>query len=142
VTAAIEAAVDIPLLHIADPTAQAIRQAGILTVGLLGTRFTMEEDFYRGRLETRHGLNVLTPDANDRAEVHRVIYAELCLGITREESRAAYRAIIGRLAARGAQGIILGCTEIGLLIKPEDAPVPLFDTTALHAASAVDFSGY
>jgi aspartate racemase len=142
VAAAIEAAVDIPLLHIADPTAQAIRQAGIVTVGLLGTRFTMEEDFYRGRLETRHGLNVLTPDASDRAEVHRVIYAELCLGITREESRAAYRAIIGRLAARGAQGIILGCTEIGLLIKPEDAPVPLFDTTALHAASAVDFSGY
>jgi len=142
VAAAIEAAVDIPLLHIADPTAQAIRQAGIVTVGLLGTRFTMEEDFYRGRLETRHGLNVLTPDASDRAEVHRVIYAELCLGITREESRAAYRAIIGRLAARGAQGIILGCTEIGLLIKPEDASVPLFDTTALHAASAVDFSGY
>jgi aspartate racemase len=142
VAAAIEAAVDIPLLHIADPTAQAIRQAGIVTVGLLGTRFTMEEDFYRGRLETRHELNVLTPDASDRAEVHRVIYAELCLGITREESRAAYRAIIGRLAARGAQGIILGCTEIGLLIKPEDAPVPLFDTTALHAASAVDFSGY
>jgi aspartate racemase len=142
VAAAIEAAVDIPLLHIADPTAQAIRQAGIVTVGLLGTRFTMEEDFYRGRLETRHELNVLTPDASDRAEVHRVIYAELCLGITRKESRAAYRAIIGRLAARGAQGIILGCTEIGLLIKPEDAPVPLFDTTALHAASAVDFSGY
>jgi aspartate racemase len=140
VAATIEAAVEIPLLHIADPTAEAIRQAGIGTIGLLGTRFTMEEDFYRGRLAAHHGLNVLIPDAADREVVHRVIYAELCLGATREESRAAYRAIIGRLAAQGAQGIILGCTEIGLLIKPEDAPVPLFDTTALHAASAIDFA--
>lgn len=140
VAAAIEAAASIPLLHIADPTAQAIRQAGIQTVGLLGTRFTMEEDFYRGRLTEQHGLKVLIPDADDRAVVHRVIYEELCLGITREASRAAYRAIIARLVAQGAQGIVLGCTEIGLLVSAEDSPVPLFDTTALHAASAVDFA--
>lgn len=140
VAPAIEAAVTIPLLHIADPTAEVVRQTGIHTIGLLGTRFTMEEDFYRGRLEARHGLRVLIPEAADRDVVHRVIYDELCLGATREESRAAYRAIIGRLVAQGAEGIILGCTEIGMLVKPEDSPVPLFDTTALHAASAVDFS--
>ncbi|MHB1427563.1 MAG: aspartate/glutamate racemase family protein [Rhodocyclaceae bacterium] len=137
VAPAIEAAVDIPLLHIADPTATAIKQAGLRTVGLLGTRFTMEEDFYRGRLEAQHGLRVLIPEAADRAVVHRVIYEELCLGETQEASRAAYREIIGRLVAQGAEGIILGCTEIGLLVKPEDAPVSLFDTTALHAASTV-----
>lgn len=140
VAPAIEAAVTISLLHIADPTAAAAKGAGIETVGLLGTRFTMEEDFYRGRLEARHGLRVLIPEAADREVVHRVIYDELCLGATREESRAAYRAIIDRLVAQGAAGIILGCTEIGLLVKPEDSPVPLFDTTALHAASAVDFA--
>ncbi|MEW6513853.1 MAG: aspartate/glutamate racemase family protein [Pseudomonadota bacterium] len=140
VAPAIEAAVTIPLLHIADPTADAVKQAGIRTVGLLGTRFTMEQDFYRGRLEARHGLKVVIPETMDRDVVHRVIYDELCLGVTREESRAAYRAIIGRLVTQGAQGIILGCTEIGLLVKTEDAPVPLFDTTALHAASAVEFA--
>jgi aspartate racemase len=140
VAPAIEAAVAIPLLHIADPTAEAVKRAGIRTVGLLGTRFTMEEDFYRGRLEDRHELKVVIPDAADRDVVHRVIYDELCLGITQDASRAAYREIIGRLVAQGAQGIILGCTEIGLLVKPEDAPVPLFDTTALHAASAVEFA--
>jgi aspartate racemase len=140
VAPAIEAAVAIPLLHIADPTAEAVKQAGIHTVGLLGTRFTMEEDFYRGRLESHHGLTVVIPDAADRDVVHRVIYDELCLGITQDASRAAYREIIGRLVAQGAQGIILGCTEIGLLVKTEDAPVPLFDTTALHAASAVEFA--
>lgn len=137
---AIEAAVTIPLLHIADPTAEAVKQAGIRTVGLLGTRFTMEEDFYRGRLEARHGLHVLIPAAADREVVHRVIYEELCLGTTKEDSRAAYRAIIERLVAQGAQGIILGCTEIGLLVGPDDAPVPLFDTTGLHAQSAVEFA--
>lgn len=136
----IEAAVTIPLLHIADPTAMAVQQAGIHAVGLLGTRFTMEEDFYRGRLEAQHGLRVVIPDAADREIVHRVIYDELCLGVTREESRAAYRAVIGRLVAQGAQGIILGCTEIGLLVKAADAPVPLFDTTQLHAESAVGFA--
>jgi aspartate racemase len=137
VAPAIEAAVTIPLLHIADPTAAAVKQAGIHTVGLLGTRFTMEEDFYRGRLATPHGLKVVIPDTADREVVHRVIYDELCLGVTKEGSRAAYREIISRLVAQGAQGIILGCTEIGLLVKAEDAPVPLFDTTALHAAAAV-----
>lgn len=140
VAPAIQAAVTIPLLHIADPTAAAVKQAGIRTVGLLGTRFTMEEDFYRGRLEARHDLRVLIPEAADREVVHRVIYDELCLGATRDESRAAYRAIIGKLVAQGAEGIILGCTEIGLLVKPEDSPVPLLDTTVLHAASAIDFA--
>jgi aspartate racemase len=140
VAPAIEAAVAIPLLHIADPTAEAVKQAGICTVGLLGTRFTMEEDFYRGRLEAKHGLKVVIPDAADRDVVHRVIYDELCLGLTREESRAAYRTIINRLVAQGAEGIILGCTEIGLLVGPDDSPVPLFDTTALHAQSAVEFA--
>lgn len=140
VAPAIEAAVVIPLLHIADPTAAAVKQAGIKTVGLLGTRFTMEQDFYRGRLEVQHGLKVVIPNAADRDVVHRVIYDELCLGITQDASRAAYRDIIGRLVAQGAQGIILGCTEIGLLVGPADAPVPLFDTTALHAASAVELA--
>ena len=140
VAAAIEAAVAIPLLHIADPTAAAIKQAGIHTVGLLGTRFTMEEDFYRGRLEAQHGLQVVIPDAADRETVHRVIYDELCLGVVREESRAAYRAIIGRLVAQGAEGIILGCTEIAMLVAPADSPVPVFDTTRLHAESAVNLA--
>ena len=140
VAPAIEAAVAIPLLHIADPTAEAVKQSGLRTVGLLGTRFTMEQDFYRGRLEARHGLKVIIPDAADRDSVHRVIYDELCLGMTRDDSRAAYRAIIGRLVAQGAEGIILGCTEIGLLVGPADSPVPIFDTTGLHAQSAVDFA--
>lgn len=140
VAPAIEAAVTIPLLHIADPTAIAVKQAGISTVGLLGTRFTMEQDFYRGRLEAHHGLKVVIPDAADRDTVHRVIYDELCLGMTLAESRATYRGIIGRLVAQGAQGIILGCTEIGLLVGPADAPVPIFDTTALHAAAAADMA--
>jgi aspartate racemase len=140
VTPAIEAAVRIPLLHIADPTAEAVKRAGIRTVGLLGTRFTMEEDFYRGRLEARHGLPVVIPGAADRDIVHHVIYDELCLGVTLEESRAAYRAIIGRLVAQGAEGIILGCTEIGLLVGPADSPVPVFDTTRLHAESAVNLA--
>jgi aspartate racemase len=140
VAPAIEAAVALPLLHIADPTADAVKRAGIGTVGLLGTRFTMEQDFYRGRLEVRHGLRVVVPGAVDREVVHRVIYDELCLGTTRAASRAAYRAIIDRLVQQGAQGIILGCTEIGLLVGSEDSPVPLFDTTALHAASAVEYA--
>ncbi|MBS3935701.1 MAG: aspartate/glutamate racemase family protein [Sulfuritalea sp.] len=140
VAPAIEAAVTIPLLHIADPTAKAVKQACIRTVGLLGTRFTMEEDFYRSRLDSRHGLKVMIPDATDRDVAHRVIYEELCLGVTIEGSRAAYRAIIERLVAQGASGIILGCTEIGLLVGPDDSPVPLFDTTALHAESAVEFA--
>ena len=135
---AIEAAVGIPLLHIADPTAAAIRAAGLRTVGLLGTRFTMEQDFYVGRLERRHGLTVLTPPAADREVVHRVIYEELVLGRTLEPSRVAFRRVIADLVARGAQGVILGCTEISLLVGRDDASVPLFDTTAIHATAAAE----
>ncbi|MBD9480060.1 aspartate/glutamate racemase family protein [Pseudoxanthomonas sp. PXM02] len=133
-----EAAVSIPLLHIADATAAAITTAGHGTVGLLGTRFTMEQDFYRQRLQDRHGLRVLVPDAEDRTVVHDVIYDELCRGVIRDASRDTYRRIMEDLVARGAQAIILGCTEIGLLVGPQDARVPLFDTTALHAGAAVD----
>lgn len=139
-TEAIEAAVRVPLVHIADPTAEAIRAAGIARVGLLGTAFTMEQPFYRGRLEERHGLEVLVPDAEDRATVHRIIYDELVQGRVEPASRDAYRDIMARLVARGAQGIILGCTEIMLLVRPEDASVPLFDTTTLHAEAAVDLA--
>jgi len=135
VAPAIESAVDIPLLHIADPTAAAVKAAGLHVVGLLGTRFTMEQDFYRSRLTDRHGLVVIVPDAADRAIVHRVIYEELCQGDLRAESRAQYRKILQRLVEAGAEGIILGCTEIALLVGPDDAPVPLFDTTGLHARS-------
>jgi aspartate racemase len=138
VAAAIEAAVRIPLLHIADPTAAAIRQAGLATVGLLGTRFTMEQAFYSGRLRERHGLAVLVPEDADREVVHRIIYEELCVGRIEAESRTAYRRIMAGLAERGAQGIILGCTEISLLVDERDAPVPLFDTTALHARAAAE----
>lgn len=133
---AITGAVGIPFIHIADPTATAIRAAGIGTIGLLGTRFTMEQEFYRGRLEGQYGLRVLVPDEADRETIHRIIYDELCLGTIREESRTAYRAIMARLVARGAQGIILGCTEITLLVSAPDATVPLFDTTRLHAEKA------
>jgi aspartate racemase len=135
---AIEQAVGIPLLHIADPTAEAIRASGLQRVGLLGTRFTMEQPFYRERLENRHGVQVLVPGEADRLLVHRVIYEELCLGTVREESRQAYREVIARLVAQGAQAVILGCTEIGLLVGDADAAVPLFDTTLLHARAAAD----
>jgi aspartate racemase len=138
VAAAIEAAVRIPLLHIADPTAAAIRRAGLRTVGLLGTRFTMEQDFYAGRLRDRHGLAVLVPDASDREQVHRIIYEELCMGRIQGASREAYQHIMAGLAARGAQGIVLGCTEISLLVGANDATLPLFDTTALHARAAAE----
>ena len=134
---AIEAAVTVPLLHIADPTAEAIRADGLERIGLLGTAFTMEHPFYRGRLEERHGLEVLVPDAADRATVHRIIYDELVQGRVEPASRAAYREIMARLVERGAQGIILGCTEIMLLVRPEDSAVPLYDTTTLHAEAAV-----
>ncbi|WP_419897759.1 aspartate/glutamate racemase family protein [Roseomonas sp. USHLN139] len=134
----VQAAVSLPLLHIADPTAEKIKAAGFRTVGLLGTAFTMEQAFYRGRLEDRHGLAVLVPDDAQRAEVHRVIYEELVQGKVVDRSRAAYRAVIAALVARGAEAIILGCTEIMLLVGPEDSAVPLFDTTAIHAEAAVD----
>ncbi len=136
VASEIEAAAPIPLLHIADPCADAIKAQGLQCIGLLGTRFTMEQSFYKDRLVERHGLQVLTPDEADRATVHRIIYEELCLGQIKDESRLAYRAIIEKLVAQGAQAIILGCTEISLLIQPEHASVPLFDTTALHAHGA------
>lgn len=140
VAPSIEAAVDLPLLHIADPTAAAIQHAGIGKIGLLGTRFTMEQDFYRQRLADRFGLQVLIPEAEDRDTVHRVIYDELCLGNIKETSRTAFREIIARLVAQGAEGIILGCTEISLLVGTTDSPVPVFDTTALHAEYAAKFS--
>ncbi len=127
-----------PLLHIADPTARAIAAAGHRRVGLLGTAFTMEEAFYRERLEAQHGLEVLIPEADDRAQVHRIIYEELVQGRVEARSRDIYRGVIARLVQRGAQAIILGCTEIMLLIGPEDSPVPVFDTTALHAQAAVE----
>jgi len=132
----IEASIAIPVLHIADATATAVHAAGIGTVGLLGTRFTMEQEFYRGRLEMMHGLRVLTPDAPDREIVHRVIYDELCLGRTEDDSRSEYVRIIDDLVARGAEGVILGCTEIGMLVTPESTSVTLFDTAAIHARAA------
>lgn len=140
VAPAIEQAVAIPLLHIADPTAAQIKAASHKTVGLLGTRFTMEQAFYRERLETRHGLRVVIPNDEDRATVHGVIYDELCLGEIKPESRAAFRRIMADMAAQGAEAIILGCTEISLLVGPQDADVPLFDTTAIHARAAADCS--
>jgi aspartate racemase len=133
----VQAATSLPLLHIADPTARRIKAAGLRRVGLLGTAFTMEQDFYKGRLAQEHGLEVLVPEAPDRATVHRIIYEELVQGQIRDASRQACRKVIGRLVARGAEAIILGCTEIMLLVGPEDSPVPLFDTTGLHAEAAV-----
>jgi aspartate racemase len=133
-------AVSIPLLHIADPTGEAIVAAGIKQVGLLGTRFTMEQAFYRDRLVERFGLEVLVPNEADRSMVHDIIYKELISGIVSEASRQSYRAVIARLIEQGAQAVILGCTEIMLLVRPEDSAVPLFDTTTLHALSAVDRS--
>jgi aspartate racemase len=139
-TDAIVAAVDVPFIHIADATAAAVMAAGLSTVGLLATAYTMEQDFYVGRLRDRHGLNVLVPDERDRRIVHNVIYDELCVGIVSDDSRDAYREIIGGLVERGAAGVLLGCTEIGLLIGQPDSEVPVFDTTVLHAQSAVDFA--
>ncbi|MFF3645781.1 aspartate/glutamate racemase family protein [Streptomyces sp. NPDC002564] len=137
VAAQVADAVSVPLLHLGDATAGAVRAAGVRRVGLLGTAFTMEQDFYRDRL-TGHGLDVLVPDAAGRAVVHRVIYEELCLGVVREASRDAYRDVIGELVRRGAEGVILGCTEIELLIGQEHSPVPVFPTTRLHARAAVE----
>jgi len=140
VAPAIEAAVSIPLLHIADPTALAIRQAGFTTVGLLGTRFTMAQDFYRSRLEHQHRLRVLIPPPPERELVHQIIYQELCQGQINAASRQTYLRIIAGLQAQGAQAIILGCTEIAMLVEPQHCAVPLFDTTALHARSAADWA--
>jgi len=133
-------AAPIPLIHIGDATAVAIKKKGLTTIGLLGTRYTMEMDFYRGRLEQKHGLRVLVPEEDGRTAVHDIIYRELAQGVVREKSRRAYVLVIEDLVDRGAEGVILGCTEIPLLIKAKDSPVPVFDTTALHAAAAVDFA--
>ena len=140
VTSQIESQITIPLLHIADATGEEIKKAGLNTVGLLGTRFTMEQDFYRGRLTERYDLKVLVPDKRERELVHRVIYEELCLGKIREPSRDQYATVIQGLLDRGAQGVILGCTEISLLVKPEDVRTRLFDTTAIHAHKAVEWA--
>jgi len=136
----IEAAIDIPLLHIADATGAAVAGAGHTTVGLLGTRFTMAEEFYRGRLAAQFGLRVLVPGESERDLVDRVIFDELCMGRVLDASRGRYRDIMAALADRGAQAMILGCTEISLLVGSDDSPVPLFDTTALHAAAAVEWA--
>ncbi|ATY31634.1 aspartate/glutamate racemase family protein [Sphingomonas psychrotolerans] len=133
----VQAAVRIPLLHIADPTAERIKAEGFGKVGLLGTAFTMEHDFYKGRLSERHGLEVIVPRDADRITVHRIIYEELVAGKVIASSRDAYRAVIARLVEDGAEAIILGCTEIMLLVRPEDSPVPLFDTTRIHAEAAI-----
>lgn len=135
----IEAALDIPLLHIADATAEVLLQQGVRRVGLLGTGFTMDQDFYKGRLAEKYGLDVVVPEAADREIVHRVIYQELCLGDFQSASKAEYLRIIDALAADGAEAVILGCTEIGLLVEQADTAVPLVDTTAIHAGKAVDF---
>ena len=140
VAEAIIDAIGIPFVHIADTTAEAVRARGLKTVGLLATAYTMEQDFYVGRLREVHGLDVLVPDAADRRIVHDVIYQELCVGVISDDSRTQYRRIIADLADRGAEGILLGCTEIDLLVGPEDAPVPVFDTTRLHAYRAVDLA--
>ena len=136
----VEAAIGIPLLHIADATADVIKAKGLNKIGLLGTKFTMEEDFYRGQLVEKHGLEVIIPDEKDRDTIHRVIYDELVLGKIKSESREEYKQIIEKLITEGAQGIILGCTEIGLLVKEEDSRVPIFDTAYIHAVAAVEYA--
>jgi len=136
---AVETATGLPLLHIADATGDAIRETGMKRIALLGTRFTMEQDFYRGRLEERFGLDVLIPPDEDRDIVHRVIYDELCIGDIKDSSRAAYLEIIRGLQRRGAEGVILGCTEIGMLISAGVSPLPVFDTTQIHANATVEF---
>lgn len=136
----VQASISIPVLHIADTAAAEIQKRGLKTVGLLGTKFTMEQDFYKGRLAEKFGLNVLIPDESDREIVHKVIYNELCLGKTLDASRREYVRIIDALVQRGAEGIVLGCTEIPLLIKQEHVKVPIFDTTSIHARAAVEIA--
>jgi aspartate racemase len=137
VAAEIESKISIPILHIADATAYKLQRDGIKCVGLLGTQFTMERDFYKGRLTDRYNIKVLTPDVEDRKIVHDVIYSELCLGEIVESTRVDYLKVIDDLYAKGAQAIILGCTEIGLLVRQQHTSVPLYDTTEIHAAAAV-----
>jgi aspartate racemase len=137
---AVEEHIRIPLLHIADATAEKIKAHRLRTVGLLGTKFTMEENFYKGRLSEKHGLQVIIPSAAEREIVHRVIYDELCLGEARESSRGQYVEIMSGLVEEGAEGIVLGCTEIGLLVRGQDSPVPVFDTTRIHALAAAEYA--
>jgi aspartate racemase len=136
----IQAAVKIPLLHIADPTAQQVKDSGIREIALLGTRFTMEEEFYKGRLSQKYGLHVHIPNAQECEVIHRVIYEELVVGEIRQHSKEQYLRIIERMIAQGVEGVILGCTEIGLLIHEQDSQVPLFDTTRIHAEAAVEYA--
>jgi len=136
----IEKEIRIPIIHIADTTAAEIKKASLKKVLLLGTRFTMEQDFYKGRLTEKHGIEVLIPDEEDMATVHNIIYNELVMGKILEESREKYRDIIRKMVSRGAEGVILGCTEIPLLIKADDSPVPVFDTTTIHAVKAVEIA--
>ncbi|OGD28643.1 MAG: aspartate racemase [Candidatus Aminicenantes bacterium RBG_13_63_10] len=136
----VQAAVRIPLLHIVDVTAVAVKSLSLARVGLLGTRFTMEKDFYKGRLSARHGLEVLIPEEHDRQLIHAILYDELCLGTVSAASKKVFQDIISKLERAGAQGVILGCTEIPLIVKQEDYSLPLFDTTALHALAAADFA--
>jgi amino-acid racemase len=136
----VAAAVGVPFIHIADATAAAVRSHGLSRVGLLATAYTMEQDFYVGRLRDLHGLEVLVPDAGERRIVHDVIYSELCVGVIRDDSRDRYRRIMAGLAERGAEAILLGCTEIELLVGPDDSNLPLFDTTRLHAEAAVELA--
>jgi aspartate racemase len=137
---AVEAQIQIPLLHIADATAETLKAQGIKQVGLLGTQFTMEQDFYKGRLTEKHGLKVLVPNQGEREIIHRVIYDELCVGVVSSSSKEAFKQVINQLAERGVEGVILGCTEIGLLIGEKDSPVPVFDTTKIHAVAAVEYA--
>jgi aspartate racemase len=136
----VQAAIKIPIIHIADATAELICADGLHTIGLLGTRFTMEQDFYKGRLIDKFGLKVITPSAADQTIIHDIIYDQLCLGDVRDDSREEYLRIMNDLVAQGSQGVILGCTEITLLIKPEHTTIPLYDTTQLHALAAVDWA--
>ena len=136
----IQAGVKIPLLHIADATAQRVKEAGIQKIGLLGTRFTMQEEFYKGRLSRNYGLEVSVPDEQAREMIHRVIYDELVLGKIEQDSKAQYLGVIEQMVSQGVEGVILGCTEIGLLVQQEDSRVPLFDTTRIHAEAAVEYA--
>ena len=136
----VQGKIRIPILHIVDAAAEAIKSRSIKKVGLLGTRFTMEQDFYKQRLIRNHGLEVIIPEKKEREAIHRILYNELCLGEIKEQSKGTFRAIIAGLKARGAQGIVLGCTEIPILVSQDDYRIPLFDTTTLHARAAVDFA--
>ncbi|MEE4198287.1 MAG: aspartate/glutamate racemase family protein [Bacteroidales bacterium] len=136
----VQNSISIPVLHIADATAEAVKEKNLDKIALLGTKFTMQQDFYKGRLIKKHGINVFTPEGNDLESVHQIIYDELVLGNIQDDSRKIFRQIIEQLAQKGTQGVILGCTEIPLLIKQGDVPVPVFDTTTIHAEKTVDFA--